>query len=75
MGGRPVASRPAHEQKLANEFMLYTDSEAIAEGLGGWDEGACDEPACVKEHRLQQVVPADTNGSAGLSAMAHGVGP
>ena len=33
-GGRPVAFRPAHEQKLANEFMLYTDSKAIAEGPG-----------------------------------------
>ena len=50
VGGRPVAFRPAHEQKLANEFMLYTDSEALAEALGGWDEGTGNEPASTREH-------------------------
>ena len=49
VGGRPVAFRPAHEQKLANEFMLYTDSEAVAEALGGWDEGKGKEPASIRE--------------------------
>lgn len=49
--GRPVAFRPAHQQKLANEFMLYTDCEALAEDLGGWDKAAGTEPASVKEHR------------------------
>ena len=34
---RPVVFRPDHEQKLANEFLLYTDADDIAQGLGGWN--------------------------------------
>ena len=34
---RPVAFRPQHEAKLANEFLLYTDADDVAADLGGWD--------------------------------------
>jgi len=37
---RPVAFRPEHEQKLANEFLLYTNCAALAGELGGWDAEA-----------------------------------
>ena len=34
---KPVAFRPEHSCKLGNEFLCYTDSEAVAGVLGGWD--------------------------------------
>lgn len=52
---RPVVFRPAHEQKLANEFLLYTDVAAAAEDLGGWDLGL-DEPTPAVAEGVGKVV-------------------
>lgn len=33
---RPCVFRPVHQNKLGNEFMLFTNYDPIAR-LGGWD--------------------------------------
>ena len=38
LGVTPAAFRPEHRSKLGNEFMAATNSEAVAEALGGWDD-------------------------------------
>lgn len=34
---RPVTWRPQHKNKLGNEFLMYTNSQWVADHLQGWD--------------------------------------
>ena len=67
LGRRPVAFRPAHEQKLANEFELYTNAEDIAEGLGGWDGYAGNELASFGSTDHSRSSQQDTGSRQGHS--------